>query len=57
MEYELLPVISVLILLTLTLVDFHYLLLDTLWITWKEWLHDCEPEHHPHSTLDRNYNY
>jgi len=40
MEYELLLVISVLILLTLTLVDFHYLLLDTLWITWKEWLHD-----------------
>lgn len=33
MEYELLLVISVLILLTLTLVDFHYLLLDTLWIT------------------------
>lgn len=40
MEYELLLVISWWILLTLTLVDFHYHLLDTLWITWKKWLHD-----------------
>lgn len=30
MEYELLLVISVLILLTLTLVDFHYFFLDTM---------------------------